>query len=49
MDQKKIGSFLRELRKEKEITQEGLAEILFVSSRTISRWKMETICRIWIY
>ena len=39
MDQKKIGSFLRELRKEKEITQEGLAEILFVSSRTISRWE----------
>ena len=38
MDQKKIGSFLRELRKEQRITQEDLAEKLNVSSRTISRW-----------
>jgi transcriptional regulator with XRE-family HTH domain len=39
MDQKKIGSFLRELRKEQEITQEQLAEKLNVSGRTISRWE----------
>lgn len=39
MDQKKIGSFLRELRKEQRITQEDLAEKLNVSSRTISRWE----------
>ena len=39
MDQKKIGSFLKELRKEKGITQEQLAEILGVSGRTISRWE----------
>lgn len=39
MDPKKIGSFLRELRKEKQITQEDLAEKLNVSSRTISRWE----------
>lgn len=39
MDQKKIGSFLRELRKEQRITQEELAEKLNVSSRTISRWE----------
>jgi len=39
VDQKKIGSFLRELRKEQRITQEDLAEKLNVSSRTISRWE----------
>ena len=39
MEQKKIGSFLKELRKEKEITQEQLAEILGVSGRTVSRWE----------
>ena len=39
MDQKRIGSFLRELRKEWGITQEDLAEKLNVSSRTISRWE----------
>lgn len=39
MDQKKIGSFLRELRKEQRITQEDLAEKLNVSNRTISRWE----------
>lgn len=39
MDQKKIGGFLKELRKEKEITQEQLAEQFNVSSRTVSRWE----------
>jgi len=39
MDQKKIGLFLKELRKEKGITQEQLSEKLGVSSRTISRWE----------
>ena len=39
MDQVKIGSFLKQLRKEKELTQESLAEQLRVSSRTISRWE----------
>lgn len=35
----KIGSFLRELRKEQGITQEQFAEKLGVSARTISRWE----------
>ncbi|MDO5415588.1 MAG: helix-turn-helix transcriptional regulator [Lachnospiraceae bacterium] len=39
MNQKKIGSFLRELRKEEGLTQEQLAEKLNVSGRTISRWE----------
>ena len=39
MDQIKIGAFLRQLRKEKELTQEQLAEKLNVSNRTISRWE----------
>ncbi len=39
MDQKKIGQFLKTLRKEKKITQEMLAEALHVSNRTVSRWE----------
>lgn len=39
MDQIKVGSFLKELRKEKDFTQENLAEQLRVSNRTISRWE----------
>lgn len=39
MDQKKIGSFLKELRKEKGFTQEQLAEKLNVAGRTVSRWE----------
>ena len=39
MDQKKIGSFLRELRKNEGLTQEQVAEKLGISSRTISRWE----------
>lgn len=37
MDQVKIGSFIKELRKEKGLTQEQLAEQFQVSRRTISR------------
>lgn len=39
MDQIKIGSFLKQLRKEKELTQGELAEKLNVSNRSVSRWE----------
>lgn len=39
MDMKKIGSFLKALRKEKDLTQEQLAEKLGVAGRTVSRWE----------
>lgn len=39
MDQKKIGTFMKGLRKERGLTQEALAEILGVTGRTVSRWE----------
>lgn len=39
MNQAKTGAFLKQLRKEKDLTQEQLAEKFFVSSRTVSRWE----------
>jgi len=39
MDQYKIGAFLKELRQERGITQERLAEELSVSNRSVSRWE----------
>lgn len=42
MDQKKIGLFLKELRKERNLTQEQLAEKFNISSRSVSRWETGT-------
>ena len=39
MNQKKTGELLKQLRKEKGLTQEELAEKFFVSGRTVSRWE----------
>ena len=39
MDQEKIGKFIQEQRKLKELTQVDLAEKLGVSNRTISSWE----------
>lgn len=39
MNQEKIGKFIAECRKQKNLTQEQLSEILGVSSKSISRWE----------
>ena len=39
MNQEKIGRFLKQLRMEKQLTQEKLSETLDVSRRTVSRWE----------
>ena len=39
MDQEKIGKFIMECRKKKNITQQELAEKLGVSDRTIGNWE----------
>lgn len=39
MEQEKIGKFISELRKEKNMTQEDLGELLGVTSKSISRWE----------
>lgn len=39
MDTKKIGSFLKNLRKENNMTQEQLGERIGVTNKTISRWE----------
>lgn len=42
MNPKKAGQFLKELRRERNLTQEQLAEIFNVSSRSVSRWETGT-------
>lgn len=39
MDQVKIGSFIKAVRKEKGLTQHEVAEMLFISDKTISKWE----------
>lgn len=39
MDQIKIGKFIKECRKEKNLTQQELADKLMVSFKTISKWE----------
>ena len=39
MDQIKIGNFIKNLRREKGLTQEQLAERFGVARRTVSRWE----------
>lgn len=39
MDQIKIGKFICEVRKEKNLTQRQLADILSISDKTISKWE----------
>ncbi len=39
MNQQKTGRFIKELRGERKLTQEQLAEIFGVSNRSVSRWE----------
>lgn len=39
MDQVKIGSFIKAMRKEQGLTQHELAEKLYISDKTISKWE----------
>ena len=40
MDPKIIGQHIKKYRKERGMTQQQLAEALFVSDKTISRWEL---------
>lgn len=39
MDNKKVGNFIYELRKEKSMTQQDLAELLGVTNKAVSKWE----------
>ena len=39
MDQLKIGKFIAQMRKEKGLTQRELADKLFISDKTVSKWE----------
>lgn len=39
MDQVKIGSFIKAMRKEQGLTQHELAEKLYISDKTVSKWE----------
>ena len=39
LDNEKIGSFIKKLRKEKELTQKELAETLHITDRAVSKWE----------
>lgn len=39
MDQVKIGKFIAECRKEKNMTQRQLADALEISDKTVSKWE----------
>lgn len=39
MDQVKIGQFIAQMRKKKEMTQQQLADELHISNKTVSKWE----------
>ena len=39
IDKEKFGAFIAELRKEKGLTQQELAERLFISNKAVSKWE----------
>ncbi len=39
MDNQKIGDLIKKIRKEKNLTQKGLADILMVTDKAVSKWE----------
>jgi len=39
MDKRKIGQFISECRREKQITQEQMAEMLHITCKSVSKWE----------
>lgn len=39
MDNIKTGAFIKELRKEKNMTQKELADLLHITDRAVSKWE----------
>ena len=39
MDNIKTGAFIKELRKEKNMTQKELADLLYITDRAVSKWE----------
>lgn len=44
MENKKIGQFIAELRKEKQMTQKELAEKLYITDKAVSKWERGLSC-----
>ncbi len=44
MDCIKVGNLILELRKEKEMTQKQLADVLYISDKTVSKWERGQGC-----
>lgn len=44
MDNSKVGNLISQIRKEKEMTQKQLAEVLMISDRTVSKWERGLGC-----
>ena len=44
MENKKMGQFISELRKSKQMTQKDLAEILHISDKAVSKWERGLSC-----
>lgn len=39
MDTVRFGKFIRDMRKEKGLTQKQLADLLYVSDKAVSKWE----------
>ena len=39
MDENRIGQFIAQLRKEKNMTQKDLAELLHITDKAVSKWE----------